>query len=527
MLEITLTLVLVLVGLIYVFMTWNFGYWRKRNVPGPKPKIFIGNYPNMYTMKKHAIYDIDKIYRDYKQQYDAVGIYGARSPQLLVINPELARRVFVSDFKSFHDNEVSLLIDEKTDFIFANNPFSLVGEEWKKRRADVTPGLTQGRIKTVYPVTNDVCQKMTDWLNKQLKATPPEGINAKDVSTSKSNQRLLESHYYSILKMCLRFTTEMVTDCVLGLKAESFTDKPTPIMGHIKDLFSQPWTFVLYFVLISTFPALRGLFKLRFIPIATEKFFIDLMQSAIDARRSQLVVGKQFERVDFLDYILQLAEKRNLDTRRLTAHTMTFLIDGFETTAGVLSHLLLLLARDQQVQQRLREEINAYLNAQGVVEFDKLNELPFMDACVQESIRIFPPAFMSNKLCTETIELPNKNGSSFTVERGTTVVVPHYCFMTDEEHFPNPQEFQPDRFMQPDALKVYRERGVYMGFGDGPRICIGMRFALAQIKAAVVEVLTKFDVQINPKTRKDNLFDPTFFLSSLQGGIWLDFKPRQ
>lgn len=45
--------------------------------------------------------------------------------------------------------------------------------------------------------------------------------------------------------------------------------------------------------------------------------------------------------------------------------------------------------------------------------------------------------------------------------------------MTDEEHFPNPQEYQPDRFMQLDAAKEYRERGVCMGFGEGPRICIG------------------------------------------------------
>ncbi|KAM8717486.1 hypothetical protein ACLKA7_004217 [Drosophila subpalustris] len=507
MLEITLTLILVIVGLFYVFMTWNFSYWRKRGVPGPKPKIFTGNYPSMFTQKQHTVYDLDAIYRQYRDQYDAVGIYGARSPQLLVISPELARRVFVSDFKHFHDNEASNLVDEKSDFFIANNPFSLVGEEWKKRRADVTPGLTVSRIKSVYPVTNEVCLKLSEWLSRQLRLGAPEGINAKDMS--------------------LRFTSEVVTDCVLGLKAESFSDKPTPILGHIQDLFIQNWAILMYFLLISTFPALRSFFKVRFLSIKTEKFFIDLMQNAIDARRAQLAVGQKFERVDFLDYILQLAKKRNLDTRQVTAHTMTFLLDGFETTAGVLSHLLLLLGRDQQVQERLRKEIESYINAQGIIEFDKLNELPFLEACMQESIRLFPPAFMSSKLCTEPIELPNKNGENFIVERGTTVIVPHYSFMMDEEHFPNPEAFQPERFLQPDAAKMYRERGVFMGFGDGPRVCIGMRFAVAQIKAALVEVLTKFDVHVNPKTRKDNLYEPTAFLSALQGGIWLDFKARQ
>lgn len=80
---------------------------------------------------------------------------------------------------------------------------------------------------------------------------------------------------------------------------------------------------------------------------------------------------------------------------------------------------------------------------------------------------------MSNRLCTQSVELPNKNGKKFVVDAGTTVVVPHYCFMMDEEYFPNPHEYQPERFTQPDAAKMYRERGVFMGFGDGPRICIG------------------------------------------------------
>jgi len=75
-----------------------------------------------------------------------VGIFSGRVPQLLVISPELARRVFVSNFKNFHDNALSKLTDEKTDFILTNNPFSLTGEKWKQGRADITPGLTNGRV---------------------------------------------------------------------------------------------------------------------------------------------------------------------------------------------------------------------------------------------------------------------------------------------------------------------------------------------------------------------------------------------
>ncbi|XP_016925716.4 probable cytochrome P450 28a5 [Drosophila suzukii] len=503
MVLLTLILVLLAVGLLYAVLIWNYDYWRKRGVPGPKPKLLCGNYPNMIAMKRHAIYDLNDIYRQYKHNYDAVGIFGSRSPQLLVVNPQLARRILVSNFKNFHDNEISKSVDEKSDFIFANNPFTLTGEKWKNRRADVTPGLTMGRIKTVYPVTNKVCQKLSEWVDKQLRLGSSDGIDAKHMS--------------------LCFTSEMVTDCVLGLSAESFSDKSTPIMASIKDLFNQPWTFVLFFVLTCTFPSLSHLIKLRFIPLPVERFFVDLMGNAVEARRAQQAAGKQFERSDFLDYILQLGEKRKLDNRQLLAYSMTFLLDGFETTATVLAHMLLNLGRNGEAQELLREEIRAHLQ-DGIIDFDKLNDLPYLDACLQETIRLFPPGFMSNKLCTESIELPNKDGPNFVVEKGTTVILPHYCFMVDEDFFPDPQSFQPERFMEPDAAKTFRERGVFMGFGDGPRVCIGMRFATAQIKAAIVELISKFNVKINPKTRQDNQFDPIQFLITLQGGIWLDFE---
>lgn len=175
----------------------------------------------------------------------------------------------------------------------------------------------------------------------------------------------------------------MVTDCVLGLSAQSFSEHPTPVMAKIKNLFEQPLVFVISFAVMSLIPSLRRIKKLRFIPQHVERFFVDFMEAAVEARNSQVAAGKHADRVDFMDYILQLAKKKNLSSRKLTACSMTFLLDGFETTASVLSHTLLLLGRDAQAQQRLREELTAHLNDQGFIDFDKLVELPYLNACVQ------------------------------------------------------------------------------------------------------------------------------------------------
>lgn len=57
-----LTVIIGLVSLIYIFFVWNFNYWKKRNVNGPKPKPFFGSYPSVFTQKDHIAVDIKEIY---------------------------------------------------------------------------------------------------------------------------------------------------------------------------------------------------------------------------------------------------------------------------------------------------------------------------------------------------------------------------------------------------------------------------------------------------------------------------------
>lgn len=183
------------------------------------------------------------------------------------------------------------------------------------------------------------------------------------------------------------------------------------------------------------------------------------------------------------------------------------------------------LARNTECQEKLRIEIESQIKADGHLSFEDLNELPYLDSCILESLRLFPPLLYSTKLCTEDCQLINKNGQPVPVSAGCGVVIPTYTIHHDEDYYPDPEEYNPERFSQENGgVKKYSDQGVFLPFGIGPRKCLGIQFAQAQIKAVIVEIVKHFNVKINANTRTDNKLDGISYVASLEGGVWLDFE---
>lgn len=92
-----------------------------------------------------------------------------------------------------------------------------------------------------------------------------------------------------------------------------------------------------------------------------------------------------------------------------------------------------------------------------------------------ETLRINPPAGISSKVCTTATELTDYQNNPVAIEKGTVVQIPIYCLHHDDRFYPEPEKFDPDRFSAANGgLKAYKDKGVFLGFLDGPRICLGM-----------------------------------------------------
>ncbi|XP_001844205.2 probable cytochrome P450 28a5 [Culex quinquefasciatus] len=493
----TITLVVSAVVALYVYLTWNFSYWKKRNVPGPSPHPLFGNFPS-FILRNHPIaVEMDNVYREYKSKYNFVGVFSTRSPRIFVTSAELAKSILIKDFKNFHDNEFAGMTDKELDPILGRNPFMLNGDEWKAKRAEVTPAFTTSRMKSLFSIVEDVGSRMTKYI-RQNKNTP------------------LESK-----ELAAKFTTDVVSSCIFDTDAQSFTNEKSEISEQGRKMFDSSFLFVIVMIFMSLFPKLAKLLKIGMVSKSVEKFFTKLMAEAIQYREKNGV-----QRVDYLEHLISLRNKKEISDLDMAAHGVTFFIDGFETSSVAMSFILYELAKNPDVQERLRKELLNASNDQGTITYDLLLELPYLDQVINESLRLWPPAAFLSKKCTEPIELNLTSTEKKLIETDVCAIIPVWSIHRDPNHFEDPATFNPDRFSpERGGASPYREKGCFMPFGDGPRQCLGIRFARMQVKRGVYEILTHFELTVDSKTVEPLQLDPKQFLTMALGGIWLNFKP--
>jgi len=143
-----------------------------------------------------------------------------------------------------------------------------------------------------------------------------------------------------------------------------------------------------------------------------------------------------------------------------------------------------------------------------------------------ESLRIYPAGGWSSKTCTKAYELRGSHHAEpLKLRPGDNLMIPVYALHNDPEFYPEPDIFRPERFLD-GGLKNFKQQGVFLGFGNGPRQCVGMRLGLAMAKAALAAIVQRFEVLVSPRTLDGTEIDPVIFVGVHKGGIWLQFVPR-
>jgi cytochrome P450 len=238
------------------------------------------------------------------------------------------------------------------------------------------------------------------------------------------------------------------------------------------------------------------------------------MHAETDAAIARRTVRGPGPMPDLLDRLLEAEDGetgRRMDAATLRENLLTFIVAGHETTALALSWALYLCAFDQDVQDALRAEARETLGG-GAAGASDIAGLPLTRAVIEEALRLYPPGAFLSRTAKQNDRL-----SAATIRPGDTVMIPVWALHRHRKLWDAPDAFRPDRWLKGPRP----DRWQYLPFGDGPRICIGMRFALQEATIILATLMARY--RVTPVPGRDP--KPVMILTTRpEGGVWLNVE---
>ncbi len=199
---------------------------------------------------------------------------------------------------------------------------------------------------------------------------------------------------------------------------------------------------------------------------------------------------------DLLDLLMEAEDSetnRSMTPTELRDNVLAFITAGHETTALGLAWALYLLAFDQDVQDKARAEAQDAIG-DGVAGATHIPQLGYIRQVIQETLRLYPPAAFLSRTA-----LKNDTICGRDIRAGDTVMLPIYALHRHEMLWDAPNAFDPDRFADEKSIDRY----AYLPFGNGPRICIGVEFAMRESQIILATLLSRFRFTLSDKPQPE------------------------
>ncbi|XP_074042639.1 cytochrome P450 9e2-like [Leptinotarsa decemlineata] len=514
----------VLAAILYYFCIKPMNYWRERGVKQNDHPVWLFGENWRTTIRKESFFEL--VVRCYNQfqgtRYH--GIYQLIQPTLLIKDPELLRKITVKDFDHFTDHRS--FFSEETDPLWGKNLFTLKGRKWREMRPILSPSFTSSKMRTMFVLISK-CSK--DFVNHFLKKDQDcVEMEMKDTFT--------------------RFTNDVIATSAFGVKVDSLEEPNNEFysMGKRATDFSG-FAMMLKFIGFFVAPDLLKYLRIPFMDPAVNRFFCDLVDNTIQVREKNNII-----RPDMIHLLMEakkgvhhkdensgvdtgfatveeadlgeghVTEITNLD---ITAQALIFFFAGFDSVSSLMCFMSHELAVNPNIQTKLRNEIEETLaGCGGEITYEALLKMKYMDMVISESLRKWPSAVATDRVCTKpyTIEAMNSDEKPLLIEKGTTLMIPIVGIHHDPKYYPDPERFDPERFSDENKGKI--DPFTYMPFGLGPRNCIGSRFALLETKLLVFHLLSHFELIPVEKTQIPLKLSRKTFNLMAEKGFWLGLK---
>ncbi|XP_032681458.1 cytochrome P450 6A1-like [Odontomachus brunneus] len=483
--------IVALIFTLYYYFTSTFDFWKSRGIHGPRPIPLFGNIKDVMLTRKAMSNYLLEIYKKYKDE-SLIGIFARRTPILIVKDPNFIKDILIKDFSNFPNR--GLPIYEKAEPL-SQHLFSLEAKRWRPLRTKLSPVFTSGKLKEMFPLILECSEHLERYVEKL--ASRNEHIECRELTA--------------------KYTTDVIGSCAFGIETNSLSDVDSEFRIMGREVFARKWYNLIRFRIREAAPWLYVILGYILPLTRVTKFFTRILMENIDYREKNNIVRHDF--VDTLRELKRHPDKIDIELTDniIASQAFVFFVAGFETSSTTMSHALYELAQNHKIQDRLREEINhMYAKNGDTLTYDNIKEMDYLDKVFKETLRKYPPVTF---LMRKSISNYTFDGTKINIPKGQTIWIPAYAIQRDPDIYPDPDFFQPDRFNE-EIMKT-RNAMFYLPFGDGPRNCIGARFAVYQTKVGLIKILRNYIVDICDKTQIPYINDPKAFLLAPKDGIYL------
>ncbi|XP_018573794.1 cytochrome P450 9e2 [Anoplophora glabripennis] len=499
-------------------------YWKDKGIRYVTPLPIFGNsLPTLLQSVTYPEYIID-LYKQFPNERYC-GTYQYGQPILLLRDLNLIKRILTKEFDTFSEHPQSSEPNEDT--LWGKNLFAAKGETWRQLRKTISPMFTTSNIKSMFELIDKCATQLMKYL-------------------SEKNEDVIEIELMDLFK---RYSSDTIASVSFGIECNSFKDRNNDFIRMGAELTNFGGLQKLKQLLYTVNPTIAKLLNVKMHPDNVSNFFRNLVKNSIRNREDKTAV-----RPDYIQYLIesrkgackerentQKVTKAEFDATKetnwdpinkkfasklsdddITAQAIDFFYGGFYSTASLMYFCVYELAINQEIQEKLRKEVDEALQDCGKINFDALVRMKYLDMTISETLRKWPTTTWIDRKSNKSIVIEPED---FNMERplylevGTICWIPVFAIQRDPKYWPDPKKFEPERFSEDNLEKICNSS--FLPFSAGPRSCVGSRFALLEAKLVIFYIISKFEVIPTEKSVSNK--NPHLTSSS---SFWFGFKKR-
>lgn len=462
--------------------------------PWPKPLPYTANLLRRLARGWSSWFGLLNEW-DFRISLGDLNLLGLRV--FLVNDRALLRRVLVEEVEAFPKHPYTLWILEP---LIGRAIFSVNGEEWALQRRLIDQAFQAAQLERVYPAMAAATEAMLERLGQEVsaQAEPSQGcvidleavmtwVTADVIVRTILSRPLQEGEAREVVAAFGRYQRRAARALVLRFL-------------HLPRRWVQRW-------LRRDAAVIRS-----------------WMEAVIEQRLTAPDSGGD----DLLACLIEAVDPQTghrLTAQELVDQVCFLFLAGHETSASGLSSACWLLALDQAVQQRLQQEVDALPQPLTPVA---LRQMPYGAAVFQETLRLYPPvSFFIRERQGEATTLMASDAAPSRCPVGSLLTLSPWVIHRHEQHWPQPHQFRPERFLLGEASADERQcsREAWLPYGMGPRKCPGAAFAQQEALLVLAELLRCYQLLPAPGLPSPEWVGRLTLRSA--SGVWLRLVARQ